>query len=88
MTIYTTIFPRAKLKDFLIHNESRRAGCYLLLGESIEEPGKLRVYVGEGESVDSRLKNHSKGKKQKIFWKKQLYLLRRTTILLKHKYNI
>src|SRR5690625_440795 len=68
MTIYTTIFPRTKLKDFLARNESKKPGCYILLGNSMENPDKTIVYVGEGESVDTRLKSHSRGGKQKDFW--------------------
>lgn len=68
MTIYATIFPRTKLKDFLHRNESKKPGCYILLGEDIDNPEKLSVYIGEGESVDMRLKSHSSGEKQKDFW--------------------
>src|SRR5690625_3261892 len=68
MTIYTTIFPRTKLKDFLKRNESKKPGCYILLGSSIEDPDKTIAYIGEGESVDDRLKSHSHGEKQKDFW--------------------
>ena len=68
MTIYATIFPRTKLKDFLHRNESKKPGCYILLGEDINNPEKLSVYVGEGESVDMRIKSHSSGEKQKDFW--------------------
>lgn len=68
MTIYTTIFPRTKLKDFLNRNESQKPGCYILLGENIDNPDKVIAYVGEGESVDARLTSHSHGEKQKDFW--------------------
>src|SRR5690625_2087224 len=72
MTIYTTIFPRTKLKDFLARNESKKPGCYILLGNSIENPDETIVYVGEGESVDTRLKSHSHGEKQKDFWEEAI----------------
>src|SRR5699024_7054512 len=69
---YTTIFPRTKLKDFLARNESKKPGCYILLGNSIDDPDKRVVYVGEGESVDTRLKSHSHGEKQKDFWEEAI----------------
>ena len=72
MTIYTTMFPRTKLKDFLARNESKKPGCYILLGNSIENPDETIVYVGEGESVDTRLKSHSHGEKQKDFWEEAI----------------
>lgn len=68
MTIYTTIFPRTKLKDFLQREESEKAGCYILLGEEIEKPGEVEVYIGEGENVSNRLRQHANGVKQKEFW--------------------
>lgn len=68
MTIYTTIFPRTKLKDFLTRDESEKPGCYILLGNSLENPDKSRIYVGEGECVATRMKNHAHGEKQKDFW--------------------
>lgn len=68
MTIYTTIFPRTKLKDFLARNESKKPGCYILLGSDIENLENKIAYVGEGESVDARLKSHSHGLNQKDFW--------------------
>lgn len=72
MTIYTTIFPRTKLKEFLGRNESKKPGCYILLGNSIDDPDKRVVYVGEGESVDARLKSHTYGEKQKDFWEEAI----------------
>lgn len=68
MTIYTTIFPRSKLKQFLHRDESRKAGCYILIGHDLATPEKLTVYVGEGETVGDRLKSHSTGRAQKEFW--------------------
>lgn len=68
MTIYTTVFPRIKLKDFLRRKESEKPGCYILLGNNLEEPDQLSAYVGEGESVETRLRSHAKGDRQKDFW--------------------
>lgn len=68
MTIYATIFPRTKLKEFLNRDEAEKPGCYILLGENIDDPDRIKIYVGEGESVKERLKSHSSGKKQKDFW--------------------
>lgn len=68
MTIYTTIFPRTKLKDFLQREESAKAGCYILLGDEANESGELKVYIGEGENVGNRLRQHANGLKQKEFW--------------------
>lgn len=68
MTIYTTIFPRTKLKEFLHREESQKAGCYILLGDELESSGEFEVYIGEGENVGNRLRQHANGAKQKEFW--------------------
>src|SRR5699024_4241442 len=68
MTIYTTIFPRSKLKDFLKRKESKKPGCYILLGDDIDNPDQTIAYIGEGESVQTRLKSHANGEHQKDFW--------------------
>lgn len=68
MTIYTTTFPRTKLKEFLQRDEATKAGCYILLGDEIEKSGEVEVYIGEGENVGSRLRQHANGINQKEFW--------------------
>lgn len=69
MTIYATIFPRTKLKDFLNRSESKKPGSYILLGNSIiENRIETIAYVGEGDPVENRLKIHATGKKQKDYW--------------------
>ena len=67
-TIFATIFPRTKLKDFLNRAEAKKPGTYILLGNSIENTSETMAYIGEGEPVDSRLKAHAAGKNQKDFW--------------------
>ena len=56
MTIYTTIFPRTKLKEFLQREESQKAGCYILLGDELENSSEFEAYIGEGENVGNRLR--------------------------------
>lgn len=68
MTIFTTMFPRAKLKDFLSREEAKKPGCYILLGSDIHNPDETIAYIGESESVDTRLRSHADGKNQKDFW--------------------
>ena len=67
-TIYATMFPRTKLKDFLNRSEAKKPGSYILLGNSIENTSETIAYIGEGEPVESRLKAHAAGKNQKDFW--------------------
>lgn len=67
MTIFTTIFPRTKLKDFILRKESNKPGCYILIGED-EKTGLTKLYIGEGEVVKDRLRQHATGASQKEFW--------------------
>lgn len=67
-TIYATIFPRTKLKEFLSRAEAQKPGSYILLGNSPENSSETITYIGEGEPVNSRLKAHAAGKNQKDFW--------------------
>lgn len=68
MTIFTTMFPRTKLKNFLDREEAERPGCYILLGNNIDNPEETVAYIGESESVKNRLRSHADGKNQKDFW--------------------
>lgn len=68
MTIFATMFPRTKLKDFFDREEAKKPGCYILLGNDIEIPDKTLIYIGESESVDTRLRHHADGQNQKDFW--------------------
>jgi hypothetical protein len=72
MTIYTTVFPRAKLQDFLQRDESNKAGCYVLIGRDIDRPEEMLVYIGEGENVGYRLKYHALSEHQKEFWEEAI----------------
>src|SRR5690625_3114980 len=67
MTIHTTIFPRTKLKEFIKRDEASKPGCYILLGDE-GKFGEAEVYVGEGEEVKERLKQHASGTNEKEFW--------------------
>lgn len=58
------VFPRAQFAEARQRDELKRTGVYVLWG--LSEYGQLpRVYVGEGDSVLSRLEQHAK---QKDFW--------------------
>ena len=65
MTIKATAFPRPLLKDFLARDESGRPGVYMLYGRPIDEDARPILYIGEGDPVAERLKNHGLNKD---FW--------------------
>src|SRR5699024_6361664 len=41
--------------------------CYILIGDN-ERTGETKVYVGEGEIVKERIRQHASGSNQKEFW--------------------
>ncbi|MFN3327112.1 MAG: GIY-YIG nuclease family protein, partial [Bryobacteraceae bacterium] len=57
-------FPRALFAEARQRDELKRTGVYVLWGPG-ESGQLLRIYVGEGDSVLSRLDQHAK---QKDFW--------------------
>jgi hypothetical protein len=55
--------PRTELSDFLKREETRGPGVYFLTGTDLDS-GEPAMYIGEAETVASRIKNHS----AKDFW--------------------
>lgn len=51
--------PRTQLSDALARNEARYAGAYILLGD---KDGKPLAYIGEGDDISLRIKNHDLNK--------------------------
>lgn len=62
--------PRTELPHLLERNEVRGTGVYFLLGDDPEGTYETKVYIGEGDSVDSRLRVHAKAQDAggKDFW--------------------
>lgn len=58
-TIKVIVAPRASLGALAERSESRRTGLYLLVGDDPEIPGRLKIYVGEGDVVLDRIKIHN-----------------------------
>jgi hypothetical protein len=54
---------RAQLTEALAREELRRPGVYVLVGT--DEGGAPRIYVGEGDALGERLRNHAS---RKDFW--------------------
>lgn len=65
------VSPRAQLADLLQRDESKRTGVYVLVGPDPETPMKDRIYIGEGDSVRTRLTHHDRDE-SKDFWTRVL----------------
>jgi hypothetical protein len=59
--------PRSRIVDLLQRPEVKRTGVYLLVGKDPDHPDQPLVYVGEGDSVSTRLYSHNRDE-DKEFW--------------------
>jgi hypothetical protein len=62
-----TVGPRTQLAELAKRPELKRTGIYLLVGPDPDIPNKDRVYIGEGDSVLTRLTAHADDE-AKDFW--------------------
>ena len=61
------VCPRTDLAELAARPEPARAGIYLLIGDDLNNPGQLRVYIGQGDNVLRRLTRHDSDS-SKDFW--------------------
>ena len=66
---HALIAPRSRIGEALKREEASRTGIYFLVGDDPNHLTKLRVYVGEGDSVSDRIRSHVKDE-NKDFWTK------------------
>lgn len=61
------VAPRSQLADLAKREEVRRTGMYCLVGADPNQPGRDRIYVGEGDNVMHRILSHDRDE-AKDFW--------------------
>lgn len=66
-TGHALVLPRSRLAEALNREEAGRTGIYLLIGEDPENPSRQMIYVGEGDTVKTRIKSHATDE-TKDFW--------------------
>ena len=49
-----------QIEDLYIRPEIKRSGVYCLVGDDLENSNYKKVYIGQGEEVSRRIKNHLK----------------------------
>ncbi len=64
-TIKAVIAPRTAIEALKQRKESARTGVYILIGDDSDNPGRLSIYIGEGDSVLARILTHEVSKD---FW--------------------
>jgi hypothetical protein len=77
--------PRSDLGVLLRREEVHRTGVYLLIGENADAPGGVSVYVGEGDEIATRIRQHARSSEQggKDFWDKLIILTSKDANLTK-----
>ena len=70
--------PRSEFEDVLTREEALKSGIYLLTGTD-PESGRPAIYVGEAESIRSRVKAHV----EKDFWSQVVYFVSKDENLTK-----
>lgn len=77
--------PRSDLAMLLRRPETSRTGVYLLLGDDPETFGGSVAYIGEGDDVGTRLRQHARAEEQggKDFWDRAIVLTSKDANLTK-----
>ncbi len=77
--------PRSDLAALLKRAETSRTGIYILLGDDPESLGGTLAYIGEGDEVRTRLKQHARPEEQggKDFWERAIVLTSKDANLTK-----
>jgi hypothetical protein len=77
--------PRSELAALLNRPETSRTGMYILLGEDPDGLAGTLAYIGEGDDVSKRLRQHSRPEEQggKDFWDRAILLTSKDSNLTK-----
>ena len=65
MTIHGTIFPRTQLDGFMKREAANKPGVYMLIGQDEQDLETIALYIGQGDPVLPRLRDHARNKE---FW--------------------
>lgn len=79
-TILATLFPRHALDRFSKLTQAGRPGVYILLGEEAGESAAQAIYIGEGDPLQPRLRDHGASKE---FWAQAVTLTSKDDYLTK-----
>ncbi|PPF53257.1 DUF4357 domain-containing protein [Clavibacter michiganensis] len=71
---------RTELRELLARPEAHRTGIYLLIGDAPDSIGGLRVYIGEGDDISTRLASHQR---EKDFWQRAVLVTSKDANLTK-----
>lgn len=72
-TGHLLLAPRSRLPEALRRSEVDRTGVYFLVGDDPDDPSRQTIYIGEGDCVADRIKQHAKDD-TKDFWEKVCFV--------------
>ncbi len=82
-TIKALIVPRASLSEAATkRSEVQKTGVYVLVGKDSDNPGQKKIYIGEGDTILTRLTSHNKDT-DKDFWAEAVLLVSKDESLTK-----
>lgn len=81
-TIKALVVPRASLAAAAKRSELSRTGVYVLVGPDADRPGTRKVYIGEGDTIITRLTAHNKDA-DKDYWTEAVVLVSKDETLTK-----
>ncbi len=76
------VAPRSQLVELAQREEVKRTGVYCLVGADPDNPGKDRVYIGEGDNVLTRITAHDSDE-AKDFWTRVVLVISKDQNLTK-----
>jgi hypothetical protein len=81
-TGHALVTTRSRIGEALKREEASRTGVYFLVGDDPEQPTKTKVYIGEGDIVSDRMRNHANDE-SKEFWTRACFITSKDTNLTK-----
>jgi hypothetical protein len=81
-TTKAVVVPRASLSTVAKRPELQKTGVYVLIGADSEKPGVKKIYIGEGDSILSRLVSHNSDE-AKDFWSEAIVFVSKDENLTK-----
>lgn len=81
-TIKAMVVPRSSLAIVSKRPEPQKTGVYILIGEDTEKFGQKKIYIGEGDTILTRLNVHNKDI-DKEFWEEAVLFVSKDENLTK-----
>lgn len=81
-TIKALAVPRTSLAAAAARSELGKTGVYVLLGDDPDSPGTRLIYIGEGDTVLTRITSHNKDP-EKDFWDECVVFVSKDSYLTK-----